>query len=172
MENFHLNPRQTGDSSNLEASQFSNTQIVETEWRGMTTSGSNFTTRDLRLTNAHRCAFQPTAAVVLFYCLFLVIGVIACIGFFAASSDVGKSIGSVLSPSPTSLAVGIVFVLIGIYLLHHGARPIVFDTRIGWFVIRYRFGGLASLYSKYSYCTWGLDDSVLSSRMRKLIWRM
>ena len=69
-----------------------------------------------------RIEFKATKGAVLFYSVFLLVGLGVMIGF-AAGGD--------LQDSLLPLIFGAVFALVGGALLYFGAAPIVFDTRKG-----------------------------------------
>ena len=100
---------------------------MQTEWTPAKSGGANFRTHRLIEVNSNRMEFRATLGAVLFYLVFMLIGIGTAIGFFFSA---GTSVDVHLI-FPVSL--GVIFAVIGAVLLYFGTMPVVFDRGKGAF---------------------------------------
>jgi hypothetical protein len=104
---------------------------METEWTPAVAGGASFGTHKLFKTGPERMEFRATGGLRLFSLAFILIGAGVMIGVPAAgilSGGPAFSMGIILPA-----VLGLVFLCLGVYLLHQGSTPIVFDRRLGFF---------------------------------------
>lgn len=98
--------------------------------------GSNFKTHSLKIKSNSKILYRPSIGGGLFSLLFFVVGS-GLVGFnlFADSGQINK-------PSMLNfilLAVGLVFVFIGGYMVYFMFQPRVFDKTLGYYYKAYKF---------------------------------
>lgn len=118
----------------FDPSEFGDDLAIRISWHPANIGGTNFRSHKLVLTEPHRAEFRPTAGDLSFCLIFLVVGLGLILGFGAAflSGNVAFSSGSpllLLIP----VAVGLLFALVGGWMLYNSTAPVVFDKRIGSF---------------------------------------
>lgn len=98
-----------------------------TGWTPLKRGGANFRTHKLVEVDADRIEFRASGAARFFYLLFAGLGVFALTIFIPAWSRAGEQMPSFAALIP--LAVGSVFVIVGITMFRYGTAPVVFDQR-------------------------------------------
>lgn len=101
---------------------------LRTEWGPAKQGGASFGTHRLVSVHPRRLEFRPAPGAVVFYAVFLVVGVGALIGSVVAVrlSD-SDGIQSYLLP----LLVGSIFTVAGGLMMYFGTAPVVFDQSRG-----------------------------------------
>jgi len=104
---------------------------ARTEWTPAKGGGANFCTHKLVQIDSNRVEFRPSAGAIVFYLIFLLVGL--GIGLGATASNILK--GTLAFNQNTILPVvfGAIFAAAGGAMLYYGTAPIVFDKRHGYF---------------------------------------
>lgn len=102
---------------------------LRTEWSPASGGGASFGTHRLVSVDPDRLEFKATAGAVVFYAIFLVVGLAVVAGFSLAIATGGWQEQGL--PRYLPLAIGTVFTIVGGSLLYSGVAPIVFDRRRG-----------------------------------------
>lgn len=105
---------------------------LQTAWGPAKGGGANFRTHRLVTVDHSRLEFKATAGAVVFYLLFLLVGLGVTLGIPAARLAAGDSLG-LTTDTLMPLLIGLLFALVGGAMLYYGTAPIVFDTRQGCF---------------------------------------
>jgi hypothetical protein len=114
----------------FDPSRFNDPLALRTEWTPAKRGGTNIRTHRLILTGPTRAEFRPAIGALLFYVLFLCIG----LGVFAAIAASWLSGTGSFNPGMVMpLIICLVFVAIGAYMLYAGTAPIVFEKGRGVF---------------------------------------
>jgi hypothetical protein len=103
---------------------------LQTAWNPAKGGGASFRTHRLVTVDHSRLEFKATGGAVVFYLLFLLVGLGVTIGIPVARLTSGDSFsmsGDWLIP----LLIGMVFAVVGGVMLYFGIAPIVFDLRQG-----------------------------------------
>ena len=121
----------TKEEKVVNPAQFNDPVAMTTEWTPAKSDGANFCTRKLFDDRSGRVEFRPTYGALLFYLLFLLLGMGVLIGF---------AIYTFLNwPAVDGLAfllfavIGGVFTTGGGLMYYSGTKPIVFDINRGYF---------------------------------------
>ncbi len=103
-----------------------------TGWTPAKNGGTNFRTHRLVETNLNRMEFKPTVGVLIFYSIFLLIGLGLMVGFSFAR--IASHRFALTSETIIPILMGAVFFITGLILFYFGTKPIVFDrgTRFYW----------------------------------------
>lgn len=109
--------------------EFNDPIAKQTEWTPLKPGGTNFCTRRLMGTHPNLLEFKPTKSAVLFYSLFLVIGLAVMILPPMTNSKEFTN-AKLLMP----ILIGGVFAFVGGLLLYYGTIPIVFDKQKGLYI--------------------------------------
>lgn len=121
----------TGVCHTVDPSRFRDPLAMETEWTPAVSGGASFGTHKLVKVGSDRMEFRATGGARLFSFAFILIGAGVMIGFLVAGMSTG---GMAFNPGAILPAgLGLVFICLGVYLLHQGTIPIVFDRRLGFF---------------------------------------
>lgn len=105
---------------------------LQTAWSPAKGGGASFRTHRLVTVDHSRLEFKASAGAVVFYLIFLLIGLGMMLGFPVARLSEGGPWGltmDILMP----MLMGLLFALVGGAMLYFGTAPIVFDTRQGCF---------------------------------------
>ena len=105
---------------------------LQTAWSPAKGGGANFRTHRLVTVDHSRLEFKATAGAVVFYLIFLLVGLGVMLGIPAARLVAGDSLG-LTADTLVPLLIGLLFALIGGVMLYFGTAPIVFDLRQGCF---------------------------------------
>lgn len=110
---------------------FNHPLALKTLWTPQKKGGSNIKTRKLVKTNTSRLEFKPTNLVKFTSGLFLIFPFI--FGFFALREKEVHTTHDLIF-----LAIPVIFIGFGIYMLYTTFRPIVFDKKFGYFFKSYQ----------------------------------
>lgn len=113
--------------SEFDPSCFDDPIAMQTDWTPAKGGGANFGTHKLVEVNSHRMEFRASIGAMLFYLIFLLVGLGVMIGFGAARLSAGEF--SFNTDTIVPLLIGLVFATAGGCLLYFGTAPIVFDTK-------------------------------------------
>jgi hypothetical protein len=115
----------------FDPAQLNDPVALLTGWTPAKGGGANFRTHKLVNVNSFRLEFRASAGAIVFYLLFLLIGLGVLIGFTVfALSSVSPSLGiEMLIP----IVFGLVFTGVGGGMLYFGTVPVVFDMTMGCF---------------------------------------
>jgi len=103
---------------------------LTTEWVPLKKGGANFCTHKLSVKNA-RIEFRPSLGAYVFCFFFCVMGLMF-VANFVHLAVVSHKIGMLIS-AVFPVAIGSVFVVVGVVLLRSISVPITFDTALGYF---------------------------------------
>jgi len=104
-----------------------------TDWGPAKGGGASFGTHKVVPVDSFRLEFRPTGGALVFYSVFLVVGVAVLVGISIAgfSGVAGALTGESVFPLLIPTVVGVVFTIAGGGMLRSGSAPIVFDKRRG-----------------------------------------
>lgn len=102
-----------------------------TEWTPAKGGGTNVKTHRLKEVHSGRLEFRAAAGAILFYSIFLLVGLGISIGFLAG--PLSQQDSSLDASALLPVGIGILFAGIGGSMLYFGTAPIVFDTGKGWY---------------------------------------
>lgn len=111
--------------------RFTDPLARRTEWGPLIKGGASFGTQALVQIDSSRLEFRPTPGAIMFYIVFMVMGLGALLGCAFAIMAPGQP-----PPAPGAylgLLIGCVFVVAGVSALYSGTAPIVFDRQKGYF---------------------------------------
>lgn len=104
---------------------------MQTDWSPVEGGGASFCTHKLAVVDSSRLEFRPAVGGMLFYLLFLILGlgVVGGVLYYAFSS------GGIALDKDTviPLLIGSIFAVVGAVMLYFGTEPIVFDKSKRWF---------------------------------------
>jgi hypothetical protein len=104
------------------------------EWSPARGGGASFRTHKLVQVDPMRLEFRASGGALVFYAVFLLMGIGVLVGFSIASSSGALTADGSWTPAfLLPMAVGLVFTVAGGSMLYFGAAPIVFDKRRGEF---------------------------------------
>lgn len=114
----------------FDPAQFNDPVALKTQWVPAKGGGTNFRTHKLVLIDSNRIVVKATAGAVLFYSIFLVVGIALVVGLSASAMIKGTPFREIIMPA----FVGLIFALIGGCMFYFGTVPIVFDKqkRLFW----------------------------------------
>jgi len=123
--------RLRGRQHAFDPSQLGDPVAMQTGWTPAKRGGTSFRTHKLVEVNLYRLEFQASLAAKLFYLIFLLSGIGIIIGFlFTKIASEGFSFDA---DTILPLVAGLVFAMVGGFLLYFGTAPIVFDKTHGAF---------------------------------------
>jgi len=115
----------------FDPARFGDPHALQTEWTPAKRGGASFRTHKLTAVGPNRIEFRATIGALLFYLLFLLLGMGVFVGISvswfsgaAVSFDLG-----LLVP----LLISLIFIVLGAYLFYAGTAPIVFEKARGVF---------------------------------------
>jgi len=108
---------------------------LKTEWTPAKSGGASFRTHKLVSVNSFRMEFRASAGAMVFYLVFMLIGLGVLVGFSYAGLTGGGLSGQGVDGIALFLPifVGLVFTVAGGCMMYFGASPRVFDKRRGAF---------------------------------------
>lgn len=119
------------DPKEVDPTEFHDPVALKTEWTPARPGGASFRTRHLVIVHTDRAEFRASLRAILFYCVFLFAGIAMVAVFVWAAFFV---------PDPSSdsnsvflLILGLVFAMVGGWLVRYGTVSIVFDRQTGRF---------------------------------------
>jgi hypothetical protein len=123
--------RSLTDEYEVDPSGFNDPVALKTEWTPAKPGGASFRTRHLAVVDFHRAVFRASLRAILFYGIFLLIGIAVIVVFLGARFFVSDA-----TPNSNSLFLllfGLVFATVGGWMLRNGTLSIVFDRDSGRF---------------------------------------
>lgn len=112
----------------VDPARFGDPLALQVDWTPMKSGGANFCTHKLVKRTPERIEFRPALPAILFYALFLLVGVVMLgIGLWLAISERAHAVIAITS------ATGLVFAAAGGWMLSQGTISAVFDKHFGWF---------------------------------------
>ncbi|MBN2144832.1 MAG: hypothetical protein JW774_09440, partial [Candidatus Aureabacteria bacterium] len=115
----------TRGEKRTDPSVFNDLLAQKTDWTPLKRGGCNFRTHRLMRINPNRVEFRPTVFAMVFYGIFLFIGLALLVGFSTLLSVKGAH--SFNGPVWVPYIIGTVFSFVGGLLFYYGTKPIVFD---------------------------------------------
>ncbi len=115
----------------FDPSSFNDPIAMQTKWTPAKGGGASFRTHKLVNINSYRMEFRVSAGAVVFYLMFLLMGLSVMIIFSIANFSANDKPPFIAIIMP--LSVGLVFTIIGACMLYFGTAPIVFDKQKGFF---------------------------------------
>lgn len=119
------------DRNKFDPSSLGDPVATQTDWTPAKRGGASFRTHKLIKVSPDRIEFRASIGAKVFYMIFLVVGIGVVIGVSALQLSKGTFSFSMDTVFP--LLIGLVFAVIGGYMLYFGTVPIVFDKRKGYF---------------------------------------
>ncbi len=115
----------------FDPSRFGDPVAQRTQWTPAKRGGASFRTHKLVSAGPNRVEFRAAFGAILFYLLFFLIGLGAFAGISIAwfSGSIGSFEPGLLVP----LLIGLIFTVLGAYMLHAGTTPLVFEKGRGIF---------------------------------------
>ena len=113
----------------LDPAKYGDPLALKTEWTPATRGGSSFRTHRLVQDDFTRVEFKASTGAKIFYLLFAFIGTAVAAGISLFSEAESSLSPEFLVP----LAMGIVFMAVGMGMFIYGTAPIVFDKGNGYF---------------------------------------
>lgn len=123
--------RWSGGQHAFDPAQLNDPLAMQTEWTPAKRGGSSFRTHKLIEVNFYRMEFRASLGAILFYIIFIIAGLGIIIGF--AFTKIASDGFSFDADTILPLAAGLVFAVVGGFLLYFGTAPIVFDKTQGAF---------------------------------------
>lgn len=120
-----------GTRNVFDPSSFNDPIAMQTKWTPAKGGGASFRTHKLVNINSYRMEFRVSAGAVVFYLMFLLMGLSVMIIFSIANFSANDKPPFIAIIMP--LSVGLVFTIIGACMLYFGTAPIVFDKQKGFF---------------------------------------
>jgi hypothetical protein len=117
--------------SAFDPSQLGDPLALQTNWTPAKGGGSSFRTHKLIEVNPNRLEFRASVGALLFYLIFLLVGVGVSFGITYSKLSSGRFSWNMETIMP--LLLGLVFASIGGGMFFFGTTPIVFDKREGYF---------------------------------------
>ncbi len=115
----------------IDASRFGDPLALKTQWTPAKGGGANFRTHRLIEVDATRMEFRASLGAKIFYTTFMVMGIGTIVVFvFARSTMETPLLGTELL---IPMFIGGLFAAAGVFMLHFGTAPIVFDKLSGYF---------------------------------------
>ena len=115
----------------FDPSRFGDPIAMQTQWTPAKGGGASFRTHKLEQIDMNILVFKASAGAMLFYSIFMIMGITAMVVFPLASSQSGGFDFNIELIMPC--LIGMVFVVIGGGLFYFGTKPIVFDKYKGYF---------------------------------------
>lgn len=113
----------------FDPAQFGDPVAMQTEWSPARGGGANFRTHRLRKADPNRLEFRAAAGAIVFFGIFLLIGLGVMFGLGGAMLASGEPPANLLIP----VLFGGVFAAVGGLGIYFGTAPIVFDKHWGYF---------------------------------------
>ena len=116
----------TDESESFDPATLDDPVALKTEWSPLKGGGANFCTRKLVQVSPHRYEFRVTWGALVFYLIFLVVG----LGILSIAVYQSISSGKIFALEVLLMGgIGLIFTLAGALMYYFGTKPVVFDKQ-------------------------------------------